>query len=149
MMELPTLNFTEMLKELMTDQNLSARGLAKLIGIGDTDIGTWLSGEYMPSTVNVIKLADFFHCSVDYLLGLSDKKDSGPRTVKADFLTRLKLLMENSGLSKNKLAKECGFYGATVTKWEQGKMPGPETLVKLATVFGCSIDYLLGRSDYM
>ena len=49
-------------------------------------------------------------------------------------------------MSKNKLATVCGVQSSTVSKWLlHGQLPKPETAIKLADFFGCSIDYLVGR----
>lgn len=54
---------------------------------------------------------------------------------------------------KNKLTqKEVGDYlsvtAATISRYESGDMqPDPQTLIKMATLYHCSVDYLLGIED--
>lgn len=52
------------------------------------------------------------------------------------------------GMSQGDLAKELGVDRSTVVRWEAntGRMSG-DSLRTLASMFGCSVDYLLGRTD--
>ena len=51
------------------------------------------------------------------------------------------------GMSLEKMSKELGVTRKTVYNWEQaGKIP-QSALEKMSMMFGCSIDYLLGRCD--
>ncbi len=57
--------------------------------------------------------------------------------------TRLK-----AGLTTVQLAQKMGVTQAAVSHWDAGKkVPGTETLYKLADLYGVTIDYLLGRSS--
>jgi len=64
--------FGKRLRELRTQSKLSAVQLAEKIGVSDTAIINWennvndIKGEY------IVRLAEFFGVSSDYLLGLED-----------------------------------------------------------------------------
>lgn len=59
---------------------------------------------------------------------------------------RLRELREERGWSQEDLGREIGVTGAAVGMWEQGRRsPDSATLVRLATRFGVTTDYLLGR----
>lgn len=57
---------------------LSERGAAKILsdktGISTGNISDWKSGKSNPNAEALIKLAKYFNCSVDYLLGITDTK---------------------------------------------------------------------------
>ena len=57
------------IKELRTERNLSQAKLAKAIGVSQKAIDFWEKGINEPKASYVIKLADFFSVSADYLLG--------------------------------------------------------------------------------
>jgi transcriptional regulator with XRE-family HTH domain len=62
-----------------------------------------------------------------------------------DFGNTLKELRHNSGLTQKQLADRLWLSKATVSYYEQSvRYPSPEILVKLASVFHVSTDYLLG-----
>ena len=67
------------LKELRKERNLTQTEVANGIGVGQSNVRRWEIGEVLPSSEFVIKLADFFEVSADYLLGRSD--DLGNVTV--------------------------------------------------------------------
>lgn len=52
------------------------------------------------------------------------------------------------GWSQEDLANELDVSRDTVKKWESGESPIKSSmLVAMSDLFGCSIDYLLGRCD--
>jgi transcriptional regulator with XRE-family HTH domain len=60
---------------------------------------------------------------------------------------RIKKLRKRRGISQERLAKEVGSTGATVSEIESGKRaPRVKLLSALADYFGVSADYLLGRA---
>lgn len=61
---------------------------------------------------------------------------------------RLKQLRNEKELSQYEVAKRLGFSRGQLANYEQGsRQPDYDTLTKLADFYGCTIDYLLGRSD--
>ena len=60
------------LKELRDEKKLSQEEVAKAIGTSQTNIGRWEKGLNEPSSGFVIKLANYFEVSIDYLLGRED-----------------------------------------------------------------------------
>lgn len=62
----------------------------------------------------------------------------------------LKQLRKQHKISQAELAKQLFVSQQAVARWEtNSSIPSLETLSKLATLFGVSIDYLLGRSDIL
>lgn len=51
------------------------------------------------------------------------------------------------GMSQEDLADELGASRDSVKKWESGAPMKLKFLVGMAELFGCSLDYLMGRSD--
>lgn len=64
------------------------------------------------------------------------------------FAVRLKELREEKGISRKQLAKAMFVSERLICYWENGKREcNFDTLIKLATFFDESIDYLLGKTD--
>lgn len=64
------------------------------------------------------------------------------------FSERLIQLRKDNGLSQIALAKEIGVSSRVYQTYEYGKSePGMSKLVRIADVFGVSLDYLTGRTD--
>ena len=61
---------------------------------------------------------------------------------------RFKEVRLQAGFTTVQLAQKMGVTQAAVSHWDAGKkVPGTETLCKLADLYGVTIDYLLGRSS--
>ena len=66
--------FSIRLKELREEQGFSQYSLANELGIAQATIGNWEAGKREPNLEMIIRLADFFKVSTDYLLGRTDDK---------------------------------------------------------------------------
>ena len=64
--------FAERLKSLREEEKLSLRDLEKKIGINKDILSRCERGVRSPNGEELIKLANFFRVSTDYLLGLED-----------------------------------------------------------------------------
>lgn len=65
----PKATFAERITNLLQSKNVSAYRLAKELGVGRAAVSKWLCGQRMPNFESIIKLALFFGCSIDFLLG--------------------------------------------------------------------------------
>ena len=73
------------LLELREERNLSQLDIADAINTSRTNIGRWEKGTNEPSSSALIALADYFECSIDYLLGRED--DFGNIVIRNDKTT--------------------------------------------------------------
>ena len=62
----------ERLKELMFDKGINAPTLAKAINVKSNTVTRYIQGVRLPKFETFIVLVDYFHCSADFLLGLTD-----------------------------------------------------------------------------
>ena len=62
------------IKMLRVAQKLSQADLAKKLGITRSSVNAWELGFSSPSTGYLVELANLFHVSTDYLLGLKQKE---------------------------------------------------------------------------
>ncbi len=65
-------NYGQRIKELREECGLSLMALAKAIGVSDTAICKWENQLAEPKLSYIVRLADYFNCSADYLVGRSD-----------------------------------------------------------------------------
>ena len=68
------MNFSKRLKELRVEKAMTQKQLAEALSIGYRTIQDYEYGVIEPTVSVLVKLANFFGCSVDYLIGCSDKK---------------------------------------------------------------------------
>ncbi|SHE94827.1 Transcriptional regulator, contains XRE-family HTH domain [Thermoanaerobacter uzonensis DSM 18761] len=62
----------ERIKELRKKKGVTQKELALYLGVSDRAVGYYESGQRTPPPDILQKIADFFHVSVDYLLGRTD-----------------------------------------------------------------------------
>lgn len=65
--------FTENLKKLLSENNMTYRELSEKIGVKASSISMWMSGNSLPRMGLLDKLADLFNVSVEYLI--TNKQD--------------------------------------------------------------------------
>ena len=61
-------------RELREDQGLTQTQIAKMLGMSQTGYSKYETGENDIPTAILIKLAQFYGVSTDYMLGVTDKK---------------------------------------------------------------------------
>ena len=62
---------------------------------------------------------------------------------------RLKILRKQNNLTQIALAAKLNLDKSSIAKYESANVtPSPDILLKMASIFGVSVDYLLGRSNY-
>ena len=67
------------LKDLREDADLSQTALGNAIGIPQRTYSYYENGQRMIPPEVLSRLADFYHTSVDYLLGRTDQKEPYPK----------------------------------------------------------------------
>lgn len=67
-----TLN--ENIKQLRLARNLSQVDLANALGVTKQSVSNWENNNIQPSIDMLVRLAEFFSVSTDYILGLNQRK---------------------------------------------------------------------------
>jgi transcriptional regulator with XRE-family HTH domain len=68
--------FKERLKQLRIEKELNQPELAKQLNVAKQTVSNWENGNRTPDSEMLIIIADFFDCSVDYLLGRTEDRDT-------------------------------------------------------------------------
>ena len=140
--------FGKRLKELRKDRGLSMKQLSIQVGISDSCISRWENGQTIVNGDQLIMFAKFFNVSTDYLLGL--ESDKYPRRFRAcpPFHEQLPILCEKLKTNKYQIQKKTGIAESAIYNWQNGtSSPNIETIIKIANAYGCSVDFVIGRSD--
>ena len=130
----------------MEEVEIKAPALARLTGIDASTILTLLRGDGLHYVDTLVTLADYFKCSTDYLLGLTDRLTEENFKQRPPFAEQLTFLLNHFKVTKYRLEKQTGFSEKTVNRWHNGKtQPTVDSLIRLAKYFDCSVDFVLGR----
>lgn len=82
------------IKDLREDLNLKQTDLAKATGIDQRTISNYETGKTNPDSLSLIKLADFFNVSIDYLVGRT-QFDFYDRNKRNELITNIQSKLES------------------------------------------------------
>ncbi|MEN8906996.1 MAG: helix-turn-helix transcriptional regulator [Clostridiales bacterium] len=154
-----TNKFGVRLKELRIELGLNQRQLAEKFKSAKSSISNYEKNNRLPDAETIIKYANFFGVTVDYILGLSDlrsldelkensQKDLSSSVMYKFFTERVKTLMFTNDLTAVELSKKVGLKKSELTEFILGfKFPTPELLKKISDSLGTSVSYLMGVVD--
>jgi len=137
-----------MLGERIAEQRkklgLSQEELAEKLNISQKSISKYELGDRKPQYKVLVRMAEYFGVTVDYLLRSTDTQDFGI----CDCGNTIKELHTEAGMTQEELGMLLNVQNAAVSKYESGKVPlTGETLLKLSKIFNVSTDYLLGAEE--
>lgn len=128
------------LVKLREAQGLRQEDVAKILGVSRQAYCTYENDKRQAGYETLIKLADYFGVSVDYLLGHDNEKE-GIRN-----MIRLKELRTSIGLQQKEIASALNISKQSYSNYELGQRePSLNMLCTLADYFNVSVDYLLGH----
>ncbi len=139
--------FAETLDSLMFEQKITATQLAAAIDLDLATISRALRAQFTPSVNTLLKLADYFNCTTDYLLGREPENYVTifqPCPPFSEQLIRLKKRFDCPWCHFYKIAhiSASRFY-----EWKSGsREPTLNGIIALADGFDVTVDYILGRT---
>ena len=77
------MSFAERLQELREDKGISRKDLAASLNITVSALGMYEQGRREPNIDMLIKMADYFDVSIDFLVGRSFKNENNELLVEA------------------------------------------------------------------
>ena len=102
----------------------------------------------IPKPVVLIRIADYFNVSIEYLLGRTDNSYFVKAETASAFLDRYQALKLEKNLTDYAIAQKLHITTSYTTNWKNKKyMPSIINLIELSEIFKVSIDYLLGRTE--
>jgi len=140
-------SFAERLSDLMFERNIKSNELAAAIGTNTSSVNDWKRGKFQMYLSNLLKVADFFGCSLEFLTGRSENLlEYTPKPVPP-FYPRFRAVMEERGKTRYRVAKETDIKDSYFTEWNKGSDPLVVSLIKAANYLGVTLDYLVGRDS--
>ena len=140
--------FSEVLGELIFDGGLTAKSLAAALGAEPSTITRYLKGERVPSVENLVAIANYFNCSTDFLLGKTDENSVHAFKICPPFGEQIEYLKNYFKCSSYKIYHDTGISKSRYYDWKNGKRtPSVDNIIKLAELFDCSTDFILGREN--
>ncbi len=134
--------------ELISDLDVKKSEVPKLINI-DYNVYIKIS-EFgiIPKPIVLIRIADYFKISIEYLLGRTENSYFEKSDTKIEFIERYQELKEEKILTDYDIAQKLHITTSYTTSWKNKRyIPSIINLILISEIFNVSIDYLLGRTD--
>ena len=138
---------SEMLDSLMFERELNLTQLANEVGIEKATLSRYFRALMTPSVENIVKLADYFQCTTDYLLGR--ETENYPTVFKPcpPFSEQLIVLKKHFNCPWWNFYKTAHISSSRFYEWKNGKRtPTLDCIIFLADGFGCTVDFIIGRT---
>lgn len=130
----------------MFENRLNATSLAEKIGCGTATVYRYLNAVKMPSLEMVVRIADYFNVSVDFLLGLESENYTKSFLKRPTFSESFCRLLKECSVSQYYIEKKTGISHSVAGYWKSGKTtPSVESVVKLAKALNRTVDFVIGR----
>lgn len=142
------INFTR-LKDIREDNDLNQTQMAELLDVNRSTYSLWELGINIIPLKSLCDFADYFNCSIDYVLGLTNIRKN-PNLIKGLDLIKLgnniKELRIKNGLSQENVANIIGVTQACITRYEKGLICiSTSNLYKLSKEFKILLSELCGK----
>lgn len=140
-------NFSERLLELMQEKEIKSEQLSQEIGISGSVIRRWCKNNPNILLGNMLKVADFFQCSLDFLAGRSENKlDFIPKPCPP-YNKQFRFILQKCNISTYELRNNTKIKGLHIHKWDKGSDPKLSSLLEIANYLKITLDQLVGREN--
>lgn len=135
----------ERLKQLRNKAGLTQTEMCSMFGVAQNTYSQWETDKREPDFKTLSRIADYFHVSVDYLLGRDSAAGPAPSLSVAQNLKHYRKL---AGLRTVQAAQLAGVPGKRWLDWEQGNaLPTDEELAFAAAALEVSVDDLRAEPE--
>lgn len=139
---------SERLKELIKDANLNKQQFAQNCGFSSSTASRYANGDGLPNFDAVVKIADFFNVSLDYLTGRKNVYSTSTFKQCPPFDKWFAHLLETHRITKYSIKKGAEINDERIYSWLNGKSkPSLTNLVRVADFLGFTLDYFVGREN--
>ena len=142
------MDYTNILKQLREEKNLSQKDIAYILGISRGLYSQYEIADKIIPLNHLEKLSNYFNLPINYLLGLdNDKQKQNLKEINNNlFSIRLKEFRKENKLTQEKLAKELNTSHSVISAYEKNKtLILTSFLYTICKKYNISADYLLGK----
>ena len=135
------------IKDLREDKDKTQKEIAKLLNVSRSTYSLWELGYNMFPISILCILSDYYNCSIDYMLNISNEKKMNTYTHQ-DFDykilgQKLKEIRIKNGYTEQDVANILYLSQAVINKYEKAKCKVPlDVLYNYAINFNVSLDFL-------
>jgi len=137
--------FGERLSELIFEHNLTTEKLAAELGVSRPTVIRWTQNKLGISLHNAIRIADFFKCSLEFLIGRTENTLDFALHPYQPFYERLRQVMNERGVTWYRIVKDGIVSNHNMSVWKNGASPNLQSVVDIAEYFEYTLDQFVGR----
>ena len=135
----------ESITELLNANNIDNKTFAEAMGVSCSTVSRWKNNLIHMRLSQIVKIADYFNCSLNFLVGRSDNLlDFQPQTCPP-FYPYFRELLKKKNISRNQINKETRVKSSHFVDWKNGADPHILSLIELADYLDVTLDILVGR----
>ena len=138
-------DFSERLSELISENNLSTDALGAALGVNGSTVRRWKQSKRSISLANALRLAEFFECSLEFLIGRTENKLDFTPVPCPPFYERLRQVMVERGVTWYRIVKDNAVSDYNLSVWKKGRSPHLQSIIDIADYFGYTLDFFVGR----
>ena len=140
--------FKKRFLELADDLECKKSEVPKRLNIDYAIYSKIISFGIIPRPMILVRIADCFNVSADYLLGYIDTPDFYRSETRRTFYEVYSQLKEEKNYNDYAIARKLHVSTSYTTNWKKKNFtPSLPNLIILSQTFGVSLDYILGRTD--
>ncbi|MBS5489620.1 helix-turn-helix domain-containing protein [Coprococcus sp. TF11-13] len=147
-------NLSDRIKSLRLSADMTQEEFGKKFGIVKSTVSLYESGKSTPNDQIKKQICDYFHVSLDYLLGVDRQGGLDYANFQIDesefaldFKMRIRELISEQGMTEDDFMQNTGFSKDEMDAYLYGnRMPSIEDLIKITGALNVSADYLLAIS---
>lgn len=149
-----------------SSESKSAAGLSKALGVGTSQTTNWKQRNSDPPAKMIYKICEYLEVSVEYLLtgketniqtglNITDKcllqsiySNKGDTVFSSNEIAeRIKTIMKRKNIQSKQMFCDLDMGINTLNNFKTS-MPKTDTLAKIAEYLDCSVDFLIGRTEF-
>ena len=135
----------ERINELLTIRGIDNKTFANAIGVNVSTVGRWKSNTKYMRLSQIIKIANYFNCSLDFLVGRSDNLLDFQPNDCPPFYQYFRDLLKSRGITRNQINRDTRIKSSHFVDWKNGADPHIISLIELANYLDITLDILVGR----
>ncbi len=137
--------FKTVFGELIEQSGLGIVGVAREMKVSRYMLYKWLHVAKDMRLPSLVKIADYFDCSLEYLCGKADVRLEYVPQPLPEFSSRLREVLREKNMSAYRMFRETNIVSTQLHQWTHGITPALNTLEKIAVCLSVTLDYLVGR----
>lgn len=142
------MNFKKNFKYLCDEKGIKdLKELAEKANVNLSTLYSLLEDGNLPTYEIAISLCNYFDCSLDFLLGLTDVVEKSGEYVARDFVKNYEKILKEKRTNNYRVCREIGIDKDRIYDWRKGSYPYLDTLKKLADYFGVPLDYFATKHE--